>query len=233
MFDYSFNRFDKPESPLRVDESNFEFQYSNSSLDLNTRSIEKQEQHTKNLNRSIKNMELDFDKISNSSNTDKAFLIFFGTSSIDLKGESSYIRIASQIAKYIYDDRAISDEEIETHKKSLDVTILAELGRLEDGWSGHGSVAPTDQIINDVSAILRILKLKSKENLDIQVDDDGRVTFFWLIKPEELLSVDIYGDGKVRCNYSPENFEDSESKIFDVDNHRHIYNFIDSKIDLD
>ena len=146
---------------------------------------------------------------------------------------ASYRRTDKPFAKVSYDSKGISDEDIKTHKKSLDETILSELGRLEDGWSGHGSIAPTDQIIKDVSAILRTLKLKSKENLDVQVDDDGRVTFFWLINPEELLSVDIYGDRKVRCNYSPENFEDSESKIFDIDDHRHIYNFIDSKIDLD
>ena len=124
-------------------------------------------------------------------------------------------------------------EEVESLNESLEDKILAELDSFEDGWSGHGSLAPTDQIINDVSAILRILKLKSKENLDIQVDDDGKVTFFWMIKPEVLLSVDIYGDSKVRCNFSPENFEDSESKIFDIDDNRDIYNFIDSKINLD
>ena len=117
-------------------------------------------------------------------------------------------------------------------ENSLNDTIIAELRNLEDGWSGQNSIAPSAQIIMDVNAILKILKLKSKDNLDIQVDEDGKVTFFWMKSPEELLSMDIYGDGTVRCNFSPENFSNSVSDFFDVSDSRQIYNFIDSKIGL-
>ncbi len=111
--------------------------------------------------------------------------------------------------------------------QSLTNSILKDLNSLEDGWLGVDSIAPSSETICDAERLLKALNLKSKEYLEVCVDEDGKITFFWWFDADDLLSIDIIGSGKAVCTHTPENTKDIKFGVFDVNDHVAIANFTD------
>ena len=113
-------------------------------------------------------------------------------------------------------------ETTKTPLLSLTKTILQDLNNLEDGWLGSDSIAPSSETISDVKRLLKALNLKSKDYLEVCVDEDGKVSFFWWFNSNNLLSIDIVGNGKAVCTYTPENIEDVKFGVFDASDRKSI-----------
>ena len=105
---------------------------------------------------------------------------------------------------------------------SLTKTILHDLFSLEDGWLGPDSVAPSTETMGDVKRFLKALNLQSKEYLEVCVDEDGKVSFFWWLNSNNLLSINIFGSGEAVCTYSPENIKAGKFGVFDVSDRKSI-----------
>ena len=105
--------------------------------------------------------------------------------------------------------------------RSVGEIIVDELESLKDGWSGSESVVPAKIILKEAKELVKALKIQSRNNLKVWVDDDGTVTFYWRLKNRDILSIDLYGDGKAHCTFTPgnnepsvlENFKFSENKL--------------------
>ena len=111
---------------------------------------------------------------------------------------------------------------------SLTNSILQDLNSLEDGWLGPDSIAPSAETICDAERLLKALNLKSKEYLEVCVDEDGKISFFWWFNSDDLFSIDIHGNNKAVCTYTPpENVKDYKFGVFDVNDHVAIVNFAD------
>ena len=110
---------------------------------------------------------------------------------------------------------------------SLTNFILQELNSLEDGWLRPDSIAPSSETICDVERLLKALNLKSKDYLEVCVDEDGKISFLWWFNSDDLFSINIFGSGKAVCTHTPENTEDIKISVFDVNDRVAIANFID------
>ena len=113
-------------------------------------------------------------------------------------------------------------ETTKTPLLSLANTILQDLNNLEDGWLGSDSIAPSAETIGDVEKLLKALNLKSKDYLEVCVDEDGKVSFLWWFNSDNLLSINIFGSGKAVCTYTPENIEDAKFGVFDASDRKSI-----------
>ena len=101
-------------------------------------------------------------------------------------------------------------------------SILQDLNSIEDGWLGPDSIAPSSETISDVERLLKALNLKSKDYLEVCVDEDGKVSFLWWFDSDNLLSIDIFGSGKAVCTYTPENVKDFKFGVFDASDRKSI-----------
>lgn len=107
--------------------------------------------------------------------------------------------------------------------------IIGELGRLQDGWAGDGSVAPPENVRRDVEAFLGVLTLTEKNAPSVEVDDEtGNVTFFWMIDFQQLISVDFFGDGHARCAYSNRDASKSFRARIHLNDDRELVSFLTS-----
>ncbi len=122
----------------------------------------------------------------------------------------------------------ISDELEFSHSESITNSIVYELHRLENGWSGLESIAPSVEIINDVKVLLRVLNFQSNGNLDVQVDDDGSVTVYLQVSEGKTLDFDISGDQSVQCTYVTGKFIETKSEVFKISDYGLIRNFVDT-----
>ena len=156
----------------------------------------------------------------NPSNIENSKIISFVTDEVPKKKTIKETKCRST-QKTVYSD---------TKRNSAIKSILDELRELKHGWSGPESVAPSIEICTDVDKLLKILNPASSKNFDLWVDDDGTVTFFWHICQDVLFSVDIYGDGKARCTYTPGKTGKSEFGDFEFSNSLSILSFVSSKV---
>lgn len=79
--------------------------------------------------------------------------------------------------------------------------IVTDLARLNDGWAGEGPFAPSAHVIRDVEHVLAELPLSAHAMPDVEVDDDGRTSLFWLDEHGRVLSLNFAGNGRVICLY--------------------------------
>ena len=114
--------------------------------------------------------------------------------------------------------------------ESLTNSILQDLVRIENGWSGPNSLAPSEEIVRDVEKLLNSVVLDSDEEIDVQVDEDGSVTIYLKKYDDRTLSLDISGDNKVQCTYVTSKFIDTASEIFEISDFELINNFINSML---
>ena len=120
------------------------------------------------------------------------------------------------------------ESPIFSHAEAITNSIVYDLVRIEDGWSGLESKGPSDEIIRDVGIVLNNIISISDEEVDVQVDEDGSVTIYLKISGDKTLSFDISGNNKVQCTYVTSNFADTKSEIFKISDFELIVNFIDS-----
>ncbi|WP_436124121.1 hypothetical protein [Aminobacter sp. LjRoot7] len=69
-------------------------------------------------------------------------------------------------------------EVIETTNDSLFDSFVVHLERLRNGWAGPQSIAPSKEIVRDIS-LAAVSMEKVLVAPDIEVDEDGTVVFEW------------------------------------------------------
>ncbi|HKR92648.1 hypothetical protein [Novosphingobium sp.] len=76
--------------------------------------------------------------------------------------------------------------------------MVLDIGRLEAGWDGPGSIAPSPQLLRDIEKTLSVLPVHTREP-DVEVDSsDGSVCMRWETPAEDqVLSLTFPGNGKV------------------------------------
>lgn len=81
---------------------------------------------------------------------------------------------------------------------SFCMAIARDLGRLQAGWAGEGSVAPSTETIRDFFRVATLLPADTREP-EAEVDpDDGSVTLRWLSEgATESFSLTFFGRGEV------------------------------------
>ena len=121
-------------------------------------------------------------------------------------------------------------ETDQTDKESVGEIIINELEGLKDGWSGPESVAPTKKILMEAKELVKALQIQSRNNLRVWVDDDGTVTFYWKLKNRDILSIDLYGDGKAHCTFTPSSNNPSILGNFRFSDNKPLKEFVNSRI---
>ncbi len=80
--------------------------------------------------------------------------------------------------------------------------VLTELGRLQDGWAGVGSVSPSSDVLRDVEHVIAALD-QEIETPQFEIDpDDGSVTMFWQ-GGSQAFSLIVSGNGSISGVLSP------------------------------
>jgi hypothetical protein len=80
--------------------------------------------------------------------------------------------------------------------------MLTELGRLQDGWAGVGSISPSSDILRDVEHVIAALD-QEIETPEFEIDpDDGCVTMFWQ-GGSQAFSLIVSGNGLISGVLSP------------------------------
>lgn len=80
--------------------------------------------------------------------------------------------------------------------------LLADLGRLQDGWAGPGTVAPSSETFRDVQLALNALDRRARSP-SIEVDtEDGATTLCWQTDGEAF-SLIASGNGTITGVLSP------------------------------
>ncbi|RYZ82453.1 MAG: hypothetical protein EOP06_21635 [Proteobacteria bacterium] len=80
--------------------------------------------------------------------------------------------------------------------------IVADLGRLKDGWAGPGSKAPKATVIRDIERIFSAFE-NDTSLPNVEVDgEDGTAVMYWQID-RNAFSLMINGDGKISGVLSP------------------------------
>jgi hypothetical protein len=76
--------------------------------------------------------------------------------------------------------------------------VALELYRLENGWAGSGSIAPSDHIIEDVGAVLdRLPSNASMPHIEVE-EDDGSVALRWIASDKlSSFALVFQGNGSV------------------------------------
>jgi hypothetical protein len=78
--------------------------------------------------------------------------------------------------------------------------VIADISRLEDGWWGEETIAPSAQVIGDIANTISSFPFHSDNLPDIQVDDDGSVSINWLLENGDMFSAIFFGRGTVLCS---------------------------------
>ena len=149
-----------------------------------------------------------------------------------VKDYISTVKKYEQLKNSQLSNKSERDQSTRVNKseKPIKDAIVDEIQSLEDGWSGPESIAPSKEVVKEVKKLVQILNIQSKKNLSIWVDDDGTVTFFWLINNDEVLSIDIVGDGKAHCTYTPRNKIPSASGKFNYSDASGLKEFVYSRV---
>lgn len=89
-----------------------------------------------------------------------------------------------------------------THS-SVAQKVVRELGRLKNGWSGAGSVAPSDNILRDIQLVASSVPSLTRAP-DVEVDpEDGSVVLRWMeAGASRSFSLTFVGQGWVTGFYS-------------------------------
>ena len=108
--------------------------------------------------------------------------------------------------------------------------LIDELEELSDGWSGPESVAPAKKIMMEAKELTYTLQIQSCENLKVWVGDEGTVTFYWKLQNRDILSIDLYGDGKAHCTFTPVNNDPSILGNIELSDAKLLREFVNSRI---
>ncbi len=153
-----------------------------------------------------------------------------------ISGLESAVRVAN-LEKQRGSGRSCNLHEIEdtavinqVRKKSVGQKIINELQDLKDGWSGPESVALAKIILNEAEKLVNVLNIESRKNLRVWVDDEGSVTFYWKLKNRDILSIDLYGDGRAHCTFTPRNNKPSVLSNIEFSDATSLRKFVFSRI---
>jgi hypothetical protein len=135
-----------------------------------------------------------------------------GTKLTKLEGTPALPMNTLSIAPFYNDVRKERLVDVTDHKASafsLEV-IVTQLARLNDGWAGPGSVAPSEAVLNDALAVSSCLP-PNVQPPETEVDaEDGCVTLIWKgEKSVQFFAIIFSGNGAVmgvapnQANYKP------------------------------
>lgn len=97
----------------------------------------------------------------------------------------------------VQDGRERSNQRQSAESSVADHVVL-ELGKLENGWAGKGSAAPSRKIIEEIAAVMDLLpKNIAMPSIEVE-EEDGMVSLRWIaVNGQRSFSLTCQGTGRV------------------------------------